>query len=623
MDFLAELRRRSVFRVAAAYLISGWVVMQVVSLIATTAGMPSWASPLVLMFIIAGFPISLIVAWAFELTPEGPKRTEDRGEGESIKPFRPADAILVAGLAIVIGAIIWQQVSNPTQVQNPADERITGQSIAVLPFVAISDAPEDVILGDGLAEELLNVLAQFPDLAVAGRTSSFAFRDQAEDLRAIGDGLGVNHVLEGSVRRSQDQLRITAQLIRVADGFHVWSGNYNRPFTDILEIQDDIVHQLAQVLAVRLGIGATARDNVQTANPAAYEQYLRGRYLFAERENLDNRQASLIAFQTAVDIDPDFAAAWAGLARAIVYTPWREAGATDPTTHWERGRRAAERALVLDPNNAEALVSLAYWHSFNSKDWAAVEEHLNRALELAPNAAFAHYTNAIVTYVFGDTDHLTSSLRRAMALDPLNQTIRRNAAERLYWAGFTSEARRIFETTRADHRARANAELNFALIDGDADAAEQAARDFRQAVMGEPNLQALFGVSAELNELVAPAMRGEGQTIDAMRPQLVAWMEQGLLQASDIALYDMLLGDYERAAEGLLQDAEQSTNWFLAVLVGFPFSGIEGLYCQPDYHAIWELPEMAELAAIRLANGATVGLPRAGPECDEWLSNSD
>jgi len=623
LDFLAELRRRSVFRVAAAYLISGWVVMQVVALIASTTAMPGWTSTFVLMLVVAGFPIALIIAWAFELTPEGPKRTGPRAESERLKPFRPADAVLVLGLIAVVGAIIWQQVSAPAQVQVVAEERMTGQSIAVLPFVAISEASEDVVLGDGLAEELLNVLAQFPDLMVAGRTSSFAFRDQAEDIRAIGEALSVSHVLEGSVRRSQDQLRITAQLIRVSDGYHVWSGNYDRPFADILEVQDDIVHHLAQVLTVRLGVGAMARENVHTANPAAYEQYLRGRYLFAERQILANRQAAIIAFQTAADIDPDFTAAWAGLARAVMYTGWRQAGASDPDTHWERGRMAADRALALDPVNAEALVSLAYWHSFVSKDWAMVDELLTRALELAPNDAYAHYTDAIVTFPFGDTERVTSSLRRAMALDPLNPTIRRNAAERLYYLGRTTEARRILSTMRNDDLLIADAEFDFALVDRDPDALERVVGRLGQAILAGPNPSVSERQLVEFYGLMVQAMRGDEEAIQAARPWLAELIEQETIQISDVAILDALLGEYERAAQGLLRDAEHSTNWFIGVMVGFPPSGIGGLYCQPDYHAIWELPGLPELAAIRRANGATVGLPRSGPECDEWLSNSD
>jgi len=619
MNLLAELRRRSVFRVAAAYLIAGWVVLQVVELIAGVTGLPPWASAFALVLLIVGLPIALIVAWAFEITPEGPKRTEARGEDETVKPFRPADAILVAGLVVVIGAIIWQQVSAPRQIQYAEEERITGQSIAVLPFVAISEAPEDVVLGDGLAEELLNVLAQFPDLMVAGRTSSFAFRDQAEDLRAIGDGLGVNHVLEGSVRRLGEQIRVTAQLIRTTDGFHIWSGTYDRPLAEIVEVQDDIIRQLAQVLTVRLGIGASTRENVTTANPAAYEQYLQGRYLFAERESSVNRYASIDAFQTAVDIDPNFAAAWAALARAVSYSGPPDG--VDGGEFKERGRRAAERALELDPNNAEAFASLAYWASNIQRDWAAAEDYIARALELAPNAAYTHYTEALVVDYFGDDDRLAAAFRRAIALDPLNQTIRQNAATRYIGMGRINEARRLMATSQLSEFWRAATSVTFALTARDADALLQAAEDYRIATSGDEFRDVpVFAMYVEYFLVTVAAMNGDVEAVEQAIPSLLSNVGPGGLNEGDIGALYFILGDYPEAAR-LFRAAAEGPVPFGWTYVIWQYTPEErALLCQPDYHAIWELPGLPELAEIRRANGATEAHPLSGPECDAFLA---
>jgi len=619
MNLLAELRRRSVFRVAAAYLIAGWVVLQVVELIAGVTGLPAWASAFALVLLIVGLPIALIIAWAFELTPEGPKRTEARGEAETIKPFRPADAILVAGLVVVIGAIIWQQVWGPSEIRFAEEERITGQSIAVLPFLAISEAPEDVVLGDGLAEELLNVLAQFPDLMVAGRTSSFAFRDQAEDLRAIGDGLGVNHVLEGSVRRLGQQVRVTAQLIRTADGFHVWSGTYDRPIAEIMAVQDDIIRQLAQVLTVRLGIGASARENVHTANPAAYEQYLQGRYLFAERETNANRYAAIDAFQTAIDIDPDFAAAWAALARAVSYSdPPEGVGRVE---FKERGRRVAERALALDLNNAEAFASLAYWASNVQRDWAASEDYIERALELAPNAAYAHYTEAIIVTYLGDDDRVAAAMRRAIALDPLNQTIRRNAIERYIDMGRLAEARRLLAASQFSEFWRAFLSVDFAFATRDADAMVRAAEEVHVATSAdEYNSDPIFAMVVELLLAIADAMRGNVEAVEQRLPSILSSVGPDGLNEADIANVYYFLGDYPEAARRFLVAAEDP-NVNIPGYVIWPYLPEDREFlCHPDYHAVWEAPGMPELAEIRRANGATESLPLSGPECDAFLA---
>jgi TolB-like protein len=620
LDFLAELRRRSVFRVAAAYLISGWVVMQVVSLIAATAAMPHWASPLVLMFIIAGFPIALIVAWAFELTPEGPKRTEDSGKGESIKPFRPADAILLAGLAIVIGAIIWQQVSNPVQVQNPADERITGQSIAVLPFVAISEAPEDVVLGDGLAEELLNVLAQLPDLAVAGRTSSFAFREGSNDIREIGEALGVSHVLEGSVRRAGEQLRVTAQLIRSSDGFHVWSGTYDRPFADVLVVQDDIVRQIAQVLTVRLGVSKAIGDASETAIPAAYEQYLQGRYYFAERQVAENRTAAITAFQTAVDIDPSFADGWAALARALVYSPYSLASVEEA---YRRGHQAAQNALELDPNSAEALTVLSHYSLRLSRDWEASQRYVEQALALAPNAAYVHYQSAMHFEYLGDRERASAAFRRALALDPLNLTIRQNAIEAFGRMELYHEAHGLAGAPGVAANYRLELRRAQAFWDGDADELEAVYRDWLEIQSQEASNDPFLALSDNFYRISVAELRDDEDTLAELVPAVVDYLSNSdtVWSVGLISYTYFLARDYRNSAEWL---ARWTNNGELDLAVYLDWSHLPHEYrCQPAYNEVWQRPGIPELLEIRRANGATGNLPLSGPECAEWLEDGE
>ncbi len=617
MNLLTELRKRNVFRVLAAYLVGAWIIMQVIGFVAGASNLPEWADTLVLVLVLAGLPIVGIAAWALELTPEGVKSTGSTDD-MAPKPIGPVDYVLIASVVAVVGLFGWQQFAAPAPVQVTVatEETQQGQSIAVMPFVAISEAPEDVILGDGLAEELLNVLAQFPDLRVAGRTSSFSFRDRPEDITGIGEALGVSHVLEGSVRRSGEQIRVTAQLIRVADGFHIWSGNYDRPFTDILEVQDEIVHRLAQVLTVRLGIGATARTNVRTSIPAAYEQYLRGRYLWAERLDIINRANAIVAFQTAVDIDPDFAAAQAALARALIYSDPAEG-----TTLGDRGRsirETFERALALDPNNAEALVAQAAWHQYYSRDWAGAQAAIDRALELAPQAAFVHYEATYLYRVIGDRARTLSSSRRAMALDPLNKTIRSNIVQHYINMEMLAEAERLIESTGFGPVGNAFLRWELALQRRDADAMEAAWPVLADAVAQNSGSQFITDRDSEYFALRIAAARGDVETVRVGLPTVAVYMEEGDLYPRALSDLQYSIGDYAAATEGLLPILS-ADEVFDREDIFTTFEDVEiGARCQPAFHAIWELPGMSELAEIRRANRATGNLPLSGPECDEW-----
>ncbi len=619
MNLLAELRKRNVFRVLAAYLVGSWLVMQVIGFVANAAELPDWIDSFVLIVVLLGLPIVGIAAWALELSPDGVKSTGSTDD-TPVRPFGLVDGVLSAAVVIIVSLFAWQQFAGPASVQVAADERISGQSIAVLPFVAISEAPEDIILGDGLAEEMLNVLAQFPDLSVAGRTSSFSFRDQQEDIPAIGEALGVSHVLEGSVRRSGEQVRVTAQLIRVTDGFHIWSGNYDRPFSDILEVQDEIVRRIAQVLTIRLGVSSNVeRGAAPATNARAYEQYLRGRVMWAERHDDANRSGAIVAFQTAVDIDPDFAGAWAALARAVLYS-----GPPDGyslSEHLQRGRDAADRALGIDPNNAEAMVALAYWNMNGNRNWQAAQEWVERALAIAPNAAFTHYQAAMLYEVLGDLDHMTAALRRAMALDPLNLTIRDNAIDRYLAAGQFGEARRLAVGAQFPRLWRIREAADIAWFMRDADAFETAITEFRQFAADPAN-----GLDAPLPSQLAnsaafvAAFRGDAATVLEKMPTIMDAAEQYEIDPMTPAYLHYFLADYETAARQfytLVQRGEYNPadSTFVTAITEID----TGLRCQPDYHAIWEMPGMPELTEIRRANGASGNLPLSGPECDEWL----
>jgi len=634
MNFLAELRKRNVFRAMAAYLVGAWIMVQVAGFVADAAEMPPWTDSMILILVLMGLPIVFVASWALELTPDGIKKSGSETELEP-RPVGPVDYILIAAVVVVLGLFGWQMFSRPAaspeplvaeatgQPEEDAATVVTGQSIAIMPFVAISEAPEDVVLGDGLAEELLNVLAQFPDLMVAGRTSSFSFRDQVEDIPAIGAALGVNHVLEGSVRRAGEQVRVTAQLIRAADGFHVWSGTYDRPFEDILSVQDDIVRQIAQVLTIRLGVATIAQQETRTANSSAYEQYLRGRVMWAERHVIENRSAAMDAFQTAVDIDPDFADGWAALARSIMYSNPPEGYTIEE--HRERGYRAAVRALELDPDNPEAMVALSGWHYTVSRNWNEAVDLVERAIELAPNAAYTHYGAVLVHEYTGDVERMTRAIRRAVALDPLNLTIRENGFDRYVRAERFGDAQRLLNTGAFDVNSRIRLTSDIAFAQRDPDAAEEAYEAFKEIA------DEVFPGFSELEEHVdnvvaayAAAYRGEADVVRALMPAVEAAITANASQANDIASLYYVIGEYETAAAKFLEiynaDGPQIDDNIIFAHNRF----VEpGMLCQPDYHAIWALPEWASLAEIRRANGATGNLPLSGPECARFLEAAE
>src|SRR5204863_720446 len=270
-NFFAELKRRNVYKVAVAYAIVGWLLVQVATQVFPFFEIPNWAVRLVVLAIVIGFPIALVIAWAFELTPEGLKRTEDVDLAASARQPRKRAwivVIIVAG-AMSLGLFFLGRMTAPGK-QSGANE-VSSKSIAVLPFVNMSSDRENEYFVDGLTEEILNRLAQISALRVPGRTSSFAFKGKNADLRQIGTELGVAHVLEGSVRKSGEHLRITAQLVRTADGFHLWSQNFDRKLNDVFAIQDEIARAIADALSAPLGLAEPVNPQRQTKDMEVYD----------------------------------------------------------------------------------------------------------------------------------------------------------------------------------------------------------------------------------------------------------------------------------------------------------------------------------------------------------------
>lgn len=428
---LAEMKRRRVFRVMAVYGVVAFVIIQVADIAFPGLGLPDWALRFVLIMLLIGFPIAIVLAWAFEMTPEGPQRTEAAKPGEIADILAaPARAWWSRGLAALAGAALlglgaWWVLRSPDPAARQYD------SIAVLPFVNLSGNKTDEYLGDGLAEELLNALVRIEGLKVASRTSSFAFKGTAADARTIADSLNVQVVLEGSVRRSGDKIRITAQLVAGDDGYHLWSERYDRAAGNLLEIQDELTDRIIQALAIQLvGDDRPATASQATDDGTAYDYFLQGRYFWNKRTPPD-MEVAIGLFNKAIEADSSFAPAYAAIADAyVVPTGW----ADGPGEALDRAERYARLALDIDPTLAQAHASLALTHLQRDLDFAQAEDGFRRAIELDPQYATAHQWYAEVLVASGRDDEAIAAARMAESLDP-TAIIRWSVARLLYFSG--------------------------------------------------------------------------------------------------------------------------------------------------------------------------------------------
>ena len=366
-SYLRELQRRNVFRAIAAYIVLGWVLLQVSSTLEETLRLPEWFDAVVTAMLVIGFPVILVFSWIYELTPDGVKKTSSVSASDSIAQAtgRKLDYITLAGIGLLLGVILLDRLvlsdrSEQNQVASTATEPAVlaaEKSIAVLPFVPMTGTKEDEFFADGLSEELLNVLSQIDGLKVAGRTSAFYYKGRNEDLRVIADALGVAHILEGSVRRSGNQLRVTAQLIKADDGFHLWSETYDRADGDTFVIQDEIASNVAnalqtEILGAPMAAAATGNRNVEAQN-----LYLVAQAAMASRTLPDNRRARDLYARAAV-LDPDNPRYLVGYAVAVALQFWNFRDITPNEAITEAGG-AIDRALSLGEPSADTLAAAA------------------------------------------------------------------------------------------------------------------------------------------------------------------------------------------------------------------------------------------------------------------------
>ena len=383
MSFIEELKRRNVFRVGIAYAIATWVLLQITEVVTPILGLPDWAPKLIFVILAVGFVPALIFAWAFELTPEGIKKEKDVDRSESITHHtgRKLDFVIIAVLLLAVGLLVADRY---TGQHAPDAKQVRNKSIAVLPFVNISSDKEQEYFSDGITEEILNSLASVRELRVAGRTSSFAFKGQNQDLRRIGDLLGVEHILEGSVRKSGTTVRITAQLVQVEDGFHLWSDTYDRELTDVFAIQDEIATEILKQLKARL-LDAEQQVMVsQRTDPEAYDLYLLAKQRLYDRTRL-TIEAAVELLDQAIAIDADYAPAYAQRGIATLLLSERNYGVIPEAEALVQAKRFLDAALEKDPQLAEAWAGLGLYHDEQPSEHEQAIEALTKALSLNPN----------------------------------------------------------------------------------------------------------------------------------------------------------------------------------------------------------------------------------------------
>ncbi|MCZ6880460.1 MAG: hypothetical protein O7F13_04955, partial [Gammaproteobacteria bacterium] len=400
----AELKRRKVLKVVTAYVIAAWLALQMADMVREPLGMPDWVFQAILVALVIGFLLTVTLAWIFDFTPDGIRRTPAAGDASDhgFSTGRKIDFVIIAMLLVALVAFVGKDslFGRHKAPSTAADADVT-KSIAVLPFVSMSSDIENEYFSDGLSEELLNMLANIKDLKVAGRTSSFYYKDRDIDLREIGSQLNVNHVLEGSVRKSGNQVRITAQLVSVADGFHVWSETYDRQLDDIFKIQEEIARAVTAALKVTLLLEEDqALATQQALNPAAHSMYLIARSRQRER-GLDNLEQAMHLFENIIEDFPDFAPAYSGLSDSILLLsnnhliiPFAEA----------RGKATPliEKALQLAPGSSDAWTSKGFLNAqifqntAENEYLAAAETAYLKAHELDPNNAQALYWYGIL-----------------------------------------------------------------------------------------------------------------------------------------------------------------------------------------------------------------------------------
>jgi len=604
MSLFNELKRRNVIRVGIAYVVVTWVLLQAIDFVLDIISAPNWVMQVFVLAAVAILPMVLIFSWVFEMTPEGIKRESEIDRNQSITPGtgRKLDRTIIIFLTLAVGLLLadrFMQSENTAQPAVPeieiassdaSDERI--KSIAVLPFVNMSSDPEQEYFSDGLSEELLNRLAKNDQLKVAARTSSFQFKGQNLDISNIGKQLNVAYVLEGSVRKSGNRLRITAQLIEVESGFHLWSETYEREIDDIFAIQDDISAAITKALEAELGT-STIEASQLTDNLDAYQLYLEARYLLAERGEANMLKAHDLFQQTAA-LDPSFAKAWSGMAYNYALLP-AYGGIVSARQAQDVVQMAAGKALQLNPDNAEAYIALgrgSFYEDVNSN-----RRNFEKAFQLAPNNADVVNLYADFLVIIGDFEAAERLELKAIDLDPLAAVHYSDIAFVMYVMGRYEEGVAYSRTSARlapDSIDRSDPLIYGLVRTGHYEEAMQHIRRLEQLPGSNDSIVNAWmcflyyqqadeqNLRKKVNERVENMQSGSGEFGYALAAFYTAWLD-----GADAAL-------------PLLAKAYERQEWILTWPDFFYLP--EDVSDDPDWLAFWQQPRLAELIELRRQN---------------------
>ena len=442
-NFFAELKRRNVYKVAVAYAVVGWLLVQVATQVFPFLEIPNWVVRLVIVLVAIGFPIALTIAWAFEATPEGIKPTE-------VADAMPAVAgqkkhawiyVVVIGAAISVALFFLGRYTAGNKSVASVPNELPAKSIAVLPFDNLSRDPDNAYFAEGVQDEILTRLAKVADLKVISRTSTQRFKSAPSDLREIARQLGVMNIVEGSVQKANDQVRVNVQLINAMTDAHLWADTYDRKLIDIFSVESEIAKTIADTLQVKLSGSEKQMMAAQpTTDTTAYELYHKGRSLW-ERRSGDNIPKAISFYEQAIARDPNYALAYAGLAQAYILLPFYSGA--DRFDAYLKAKDAALKALRLDSNLAEAHAALGKVLFFSEIDLAGAMREYKRAIELEPNDATAHHwfgNDSLAA--LGQFEEAIAEGKRSVELDPLSVVINVDLGETFYYARRYDEAAR-------------------------------------------------------------------------------------------------------------------------------------------------------------------------------------
>jgi TolB-like protein/Tfp pilus assembly protein PilF len=545
-SFFSELKRRNVYKVAVAYIVAGWALSQGIAQVLPVFDVPNWAIRVIVLLIIVGLPVALVLAWAFEITPHGIKRTETADAMPNAGQQKKHAWIYVVAIGglVSIGLFFLGRYTGENAIARQGDSALPSKSIAVLPFESLSEDKGNAYFAEGVQDEVLTRLAKAADLKVISRTSTQHFNSAPENLPQIAKQLGVANVLEGSVQKVTDQVRVNVQLINALTNAHLWAETYDRKLTDIFAVESDIARSIADMLQAKLtGSEKTAMSQKPTENPEAYELYLKGRFFWNKRTGPDLKTACDY-FQQAIAADPKYATAYAGLAESYLLIPEFDAGF--PKDYFPKAKAAAEQAIALDESSAQAHAALGLLLCFSDANFTEAEKEFRRAISLNPNYATAHhwFGNCLLV-ALGRFDEAITECRRAVELDPLSLIINADLGGTLMNARRYDEAIAQLQRTLALDNKFGYAHWNLGeafYFKGDR-AAAIAEYEKARALDDDPVILGLLGR--------AYADAGENDKAIDMVRQLEARAQQQFVRGYLIAIIYIGLGEKDKAIDDL------------------------------------------------------------------------